>query len=210
MATKRNDRDLAELAVLGLLSTGPRHTYEMQRFLVVAHKDFVTGLPRSLYHAVDRLAARGSIEPAGVTREPGRPERSNYRLTEPGRSELDRRIVSLLETPDRDGNLFIAALSSMAVLPPSTVAAALEARIDALTETETALRQAVAMENLPRVLLIESEYELSALVHQRAWVTALVDELKSGGLTWPDDPNRFDFPDGNPLERDEDELETAR
>jgi DNA-binding PadR family transcriptional regulator len=199
MATKRNDRDLAELAVLSLLVTGPRHTYEMQRFLVVAHKDFVTGLPRSLYHAVDRLAARGSIEPAGVEREPGRPERLNYRLTDQGKSELAQRIVSLLETPDRDANLFSAALSSMAVLPPSQVVSALETRVAALDEAEAALRRAIAGERLPRVLLVESEYEASSLAHQRGWVTALIDEMNTGVLSWPNDPRQLTFPDGDPL-----------
>lgn len=199
MAAKRDDRDLAELAVLSLLFTGPRHTYEMQRFLVVAHKDFVTGLPRSLYHAVDRLTARGSIEPAGAEREPGRPERMNYRLTDRGRTELTHRITTLLETPDRDANLFIAALSSMAVLPPSAVIGALENRAAFLEDREMALRRATASEHLPRVLLVEADYEKSLLAHERTWVTTLIYELKTGALTWPGDPNQIVFPDGDPL-----------
>lgn len=205
MTSNRADRNLAELAVLSLLLTGPRHTYEMQRFLVVAHKDFVTGLPRSLYHAVDRLADSGSIEPAGVDRAPGRPERVNYRLTPQGRAELIERVTFLLETPDRDANLFIAALSSTAVLPPSTVAHALKQRVAALAQREADLRAAFADERIPRVLLIESEYEANLLVQEAAWVTTLIDEINAGTLTWPADPAQLDFPDGNPLERELDD-----
>ena len=51
----RAERDLPGLTVLALLLTGPRHTYEMHRMMIDTRKDFVTGLPRSMYHAVERL-----------------------------------------------------------------------------------------------------------------------------------------------------------
>jgi hypothetical protein len=49
------------------------------------------------------------------------------------------------------------------------------------------------------VLLVESEYEASSLAHQRGWVTALIDEMNTGVLTWPNDPRQLTFPDGDPL-----------
>ena len=58
---QRSDRDLPALAVLALLSRGPRHTYDMHRFMIDTRKDFIGGLPRSLYHAVDKLERSGLI-----------------------------------------------------------------------------------------------------------------------------------------------------
>jgi DNA-binding PadR family transcriptional regulator len=51
----RADRDLAALSVLALLTTGPRHPYDIHRFVVETRKDFVIGAPSSIYHAVERL-----------------------------------------------------------------------------------------------------------------------------------------------------------
>src|SRR5690606_24604707 len=99
MALRRVDRDLPALTVLALLTTGPRHTYEMHRLMVDTHKDFVTGLPRSMYHAVDRLLRAGLIEVVRTDRAEGRPERTVYGLTDAGRAELRERVRRLLEHP---------------------------------------------------------------------------------------------------------------
>lgn len=73
---RRADRDLAGLAVLALLHTGPRHTYDMHRLMIDTRKDFVTGLPRSLYHAVERLQRDGLVRAQGTGRAGARPERA--------------------------------------------------------------------------------------------------------------------------------------
>jgi hypothetical protein len=59
-----------------VLLTGPRHTYEMHLLMVDTHKDLVTGLPRSMYHAVERLLRAELIRVVGTDREGGRPERT--------------------------------------------------------------------------------------------------------------------------------------
>lgn len=187
MELRRVDRDLVALTVLALLLTGPRHAYEMHRLIVDTHKDFVTGLPRSMYHAVDRLLRDGLVEVHDVRREGPRPERTVYALTDPGRAELGERVGRLLATPDADATLFVAALSFVGVLVREQALAALRTRLDLLDARLRGLEEGIATvpAAVPRLLLVESEFERARLGAERAWVAAFVDEVDRGALAWP-------------------------
>src|SRR3954471_10024922 len=124
---QKADRDTTALCVLALLKTGPRHTYEMHRMVVRTHKTFVTGLPRSIYHAAERLLAAGHIEVAATTRDGVRPERTVYQLTDAGKRRLHDWVWLLLAEPDSNSALFVPALTFAGVLTPDEVAAALRA-----------------------------------------------------------------------------------
>jgi DNA-binding PadR family transcriptional regulator len=186
---RRVDRDLPALTVLALLFTGPRHTYEMHRMMIDTHKDFVTGLPRSLYHAVDRLL-RAELICVRETVRPGvRPERTVYALSEAGRAELGARVQRLLAHPDPDATLFVAALSFVACLSRDQVREALRARECALAQQVLGLDEAMAAipDSLPRLLTIETEYERGRLDAERDWVRALIADIESKRLDWPED-----------------------
>lgn len=181
----RQDRDLASLAVLALLSTGPRHPYDIHRMLTTTGKRFVTGLPRSLYHAVERLSRHGLITAAGTERESGRPERTVYRLTDAGRDEARRRVEILLCTPTADADLTCASLSFVSVLPKERAVAALRMRTGALGEAAAALEDALAgAADVPPLLLVESEFELARLRAERAFTTEVAERIGSGDLAW--------------------------
>ncbi|MEV0896026.1 PadR family transcriptional regulator [Actinoplanes sp. NPDC049802] len=182
---RKVDRDLASLTVLALLMTGPRHPYEMHLLIERTHKTFVTGLPRSLYHAVNRLLSGGDIRVSDIVREAGRPERTVYALTDQGRRRLRERVGTLLREPDPDATLLTAALSFVGCLPPATVAGLLRERRTALESLLTAAR---AVPELPRVLLIETEFEVSRLTAERDWVAGIAADIESGRLSWPADP----------------------
>jgi DNA-binding PadR family transcriptional regulator len=195
MTLRRSDRDLAALTVLALLLTGQRHTYEMHRLMVDTHKDFVTGLPRSMYHAVERLLRAELIRVVGTDRADGRPERTVYALTDAGRTELGERVRRLLEHPDPDSTLFVAALSFLGCLPVPQARAALDARRAELERRIDATRAALAEASaVPRLLLVEAEYEIARLTAERDWVAALLDDLDSGRLTWPADMRELEVP----------------
>lgn len=183
----RKDRDLATLAVLALLSTGPRHPYDIHRLLAETRKVFVTGLPRSLYHAVAKLEQAGLIEPVGTQRQAGRPERTVYALTAAGRDEVRRRVEMLLATPTADTDITYAALSFIAVLERDQAIAALRARADALTiATERLAADLAAASEVAPLLLVESEYELARMRTERDWMSALADRIGTGSLEWLD------------------------
>jgi DNA-binding PadR family transcriptional regulator len=189
MALLRSDRDLPALTVLALLLTGPRHTYEMHRLMIDTHKDFVTGLPRSMYHAVERLLRDELIRVVGTGRAGARPERTVYALTDAGRAELAVRVRRLLEHPEPDATLFVAALSFVGCLPVAEALAALETRRDELARRadEASAGLAAASREVPRLLLVELEYEIARLGAERDWVAGLVHDLDAGRLTWPAD-----------------------
>lgn len=184
---RRADRDLAALTVLGLLLLGPRHTYEMHRMIVDTHKDFIA--PRSMYHAVDRLARDALIEEAETTRAGRRPERTVYRLTEAGRSELEERLRRLLENPDPDSTLFVAALSFLGCLPITQAVSSLTVRADALESSAAQTKAAMdtVSTKLPRLLLLEAEFERDRMRTEAKWVRGLVRDLSAGEITWPDE-----------------------
>ncbi|GAA5109937.1 PadR family transcriptional regulator [Pseudonocardia adelaidensis] len=195
MSLQRADRDLPSLTVLALLTTGPRHTYEMHRLMVDTHKDFVTGLPRSMYHAVERLLRAELIEVVRTDRAEGRPERTVYGLTDTGRAELAERVRRLLEHPDPDSTLFVAALSFLGCLQVSQARAALDVRRAELERRVDDVRAALAgVSGLPRLLLVEAEFEIARLSAERDWVAALVADLDGGRLDWPADIRELEVP----------------
>ncbi|WP_245614378.1 PadR family transcriptional regulator [Actinokineospora inagensis] len=184
---RRADRDLVGLTVLALLLHGERHTYDMHRQIIDTRKDFVVGLPRSMYHAVERLSRDNLVIAVETTRAGNRPERTRYRLTDAGRDELRSRVRRLLATPDRDPTPFVAALSYVGCVSVGEAQEALAERAAALTEAATALRADFDQlgPRLPRVLLVELEYELARVTGELDWVRALQADLDSGSLAWP-------------------------
>jgi DNA-binding PadR family transcriptional regulator len=183
--------DYAGLNVLALLHEQPRHPYDMVRQLRERHLDRsfrLGGLPRSLYHAVDRLAGRHLIEPVETTREGNRPERTVYRITDDGRDEFDTRLRDLLETPASEHPALAAGMGFAVYLTPGTVLDALEGRIVALTaevaQLDAGLRALQEHVRLPRVLLIGVECRRALRQAELDWARSIVDELRTGALAW--------------------------
>lgn len=181
----RAERDLPALTVLALLTVGPRHPYDIHRFVVETHKDFVTGVPRSIYHAVQRLERAHLIEPIGSEQAGGRPERTVFALTEAGRAEVRRRVSLMLSVPHSDRTGTVAALSFLGILSKKEAVLALRARVAAL-DGALGRQEAdlAATADLAPILLVEAEYERSQITAERDWFQQLADRLDSGVLKW--------------------------
>ena len=193
---------MAALTVLALLLTGARHTYEMHLMIERTHKTFVTGLPRSLYHAVEKLLTAGHVRVVDTTRDGPRPERTVYELTDEGRARLQEWVHLLLSEPDTDSSLFGPALTYCGCLPPMEVADALRHRRNQLDERAAGARAALedTRDRLPRILMVEVEFEAARLEAERAFVDGLLADLRAGRLTWSTDPR--DLPDIDELIRE--------
>lgn len=179
--------DLTAITALGLLVERPRHPYEMQRLIRDRGKTYVTGLPRSLYHAIDRLTKAGLVVAGETSREGRRPERTVYSVTDDGREALESWLADLLATPEQnDTTAYAAALSLILYLDPKDAAAALRARVTRLDlELAGSRAQVEGMQPLlPRLFLLEEELRLAAMEAERAFTAGLADELESGLLTW--------------------------
>ncbi|MFC5823323.1 PadR family transcriptional regulator [Nonomuraea insulae] len=179
--------DLVGLTVLALLSVRASHPYELHRFIVDTHKDYITGLPRSLYHAVERLTRDELIAPAGTDREGRRPERTVYEITDEGRQELRTRLRQLLEKPEPDRRAFVAAISLIGCLPMSEAQRALRGRaatIEGLLTGMEAHIRALADSGLPPVLTLEVEVERALYAAELKWINDLSGRFTRGELDW--------------------------
>src|SRR3954447_1077003 len=180
--------DLVGLTVLAMLSVRESHPYELQQFILHTRKDYVTGLPRSLYHAMDRLSAAGLIQPGETVRDGRRPERTVYRITNGGRRELMTQLSDLIEQPELDRPTFTAAVSLLGSLPVPAAHEALRTRASALREmitTGTAQLGALRDAGLPDVVLLELEYALAMRRAELDWTATAAARLGSGALDWP-------------------------
>jgi DNA-binding PadR family transcriptional regulator len=179
------------LAVLSLLGVGPLHPYGMQRLIKQWGKDEVVnvGQRANLYKTIKRLDEAGLIAVRHTERDQQYPERTVYELTDAGREQASVWLRDMLATPRNEFPEFPAALSFAMVLPPDELATELEHRAAALRETQGALKRQLAASagSLPRVTMLEDELRRAVIAAELRWLTSVVDDLRSGALTWDDD-----------------------
>jgi DNA-binding PadR family transcriptional regulator len=186
MAKRRKVGNLLALYLLSLLAQQPMYPYEMAQFLRERGKD--KNFPinwGSLYTVVANLAKYGFIEEAGTVREGRQPERTTYQITEQGLAELRDWMSELLSVPEDERSGFVAALSEAGILPPDEVIELLTARLTTLDKANAAQQDdlKVWVERLPRILLIEAEYQLAMRVAQSRWLRGLLTELVEGTIS---------------------------
>ena len=191
MAKRRKVSNLLALALLSLLAQQPMYPYEMAQALRARGKDRTIRINwGSLYTVVQNLEKHGFIEAAGTNREGRQPERTTYRITERGMAELRDWLRELLSEPDDQPTPFAAALAEGGILPPAEMAELLAQRLARLDKANAAHEAELTVwnERLPRILIIESDYELAMRKAQADWVRGLLSEITEGTLggmdTW--------------------------
>ncbi|MGW0520111.1 PadR family transcriptional regulator [Crossiella sp. NPDC003009] len=189
MTRSLTSRDIVALTVLGLLLEGPSHAYNLNREIRTRKMDFVSGLPRSVYHAMDRLAAQGLSRLAETSRDGRRPERSVYEITDGGRKEFYEALADLLMAPTDKELPFTIALSFLIRLAPQEVLAVLRkraARLRAeLAEVDASLE--VGRQHVHRLALLEVEYTRTLRRAELDWLDQLVADIAASRLDWDPD-----------------------
>jgi len=189
MAKRRKVGNLLALSLLSLLAQQPMYPYEMAQTLRARGKDqnFTINWG-SLYTVVQNLEKHGLIEVAATEREGRQPERTTYQITPGGWSELHDWLSELLSVPADERGGFVVALSEAGILPPDEVIGLLRTRLATL-DNENDRQQAdlrLWTERLPRVLLIETEYQLAMRQAQAGWLRGLLGELTAGTISGMD------------------------
>jgi DNA-binding PadR family transcriptional regulator len=175
------------LAVLGLLEVGPLHPYGLQRLIRLWGKDAVVnvGQRASLYKTIARLERSGLVAVRQTERDQSFPERTVYELTDDGRRQGRAWLEDMLASPRNEFPRFPAALSFAMLLGPRDLLTLLERRSAALQVRVGELdRELGDYAHLPRVTLIELEYQRAVVAAELAWVEAVAADLRSGALTW--------------------------
>ncbi|MEO3814226.1 PadR family transcriptional regulator [Sphaerisporangium sp. B11E5] len=183
MAKRRKVGNLLALAVLSALVQRPMHPYEIAAALRGWGKDQDMDLKwGSFYTVVRNMDKHGLIAAVESVREGRRPERTVYRITDAGHAEMVDWAAELVSTPAREHPHFRAGLSVLAVLHPDEVTRLLRRRLELLEHDVTAARDTLAehLKTLPRLFLVELEYDLAMREAEAAWVRSLVAELTSG------------------------------
>jgi DNA-binding PadR family transcriptional regulator len=184
MAKRRKVSNMLALAVLGTVIAKPMHPYEMAATIREYGKDRDMPIKwGSLYTVVQNLEKHGFLAVVESSRQGGRPERTVYRITDTGRAELIDWVRELIELPEREQPRFESGLSLLAVLGPDESIRLLRERVIA-TERQIAddRAQLAASAGVPRLFLIEGEYDLAMREAELAWVRGLLAELENGTL----------------------------
>jgi DNA-binding PadR family transcriptional regulator len=176
------------VAVLSLLHAGPLHPYAMQGLIKQWGKDQVinVGQRANLYKTIRRLQDAGLVAFRQTERDQNYPERTVYELTEAGRAADIRWITEMVATPRNEFPQFPAALSFVMLLGPEQARQALARRAAGLegrlAEVEETLARFAG--TLPRVTLMDDEYERAILGAELGWLRGVLADLQSGALTW--------------------------
>lgn len=183
MSGRRRVGSLLALAVLSTLLQRPMHPYEVASLLRARGKEADMAIKwGSLYTVVRNLAKHGLIEVVEASREGARPERTVYRITDEGRAEVTDWVRELISTPLPEPRRFRAGLSVFAILGPEQAARLLRTRLESLEASAASIRASLAEHGgrVPRLFLVEDEYELAMCEAESAWVRSLADELEAG------------------------------
>lgn len=185
MAKRRRVGNLLALAVLSAAMERPMHPYEMASVLRERGKDQDMKIKwGSLYTVVQNLEKHGLLEATESTRQGGRPERTIYRITDAGRDELADWVRELVSTPEREHPRFEAGLSMLGVLSPDEATSLLQQRLRLLEVEIAGQRESLAKysQEIPRLFLVEAEYDLAIREAEATWIRSLLDELTAGSL----------------------------
>ena len=179
MAKRRKVGNLLALALLSMLSPRePMYPYEMAQTLRRRGKDKSIKINwGSFYTVVANLEKYGYVRSVGTERAGRQPERTLYEITDEGLAELKDWLRELIGVPEEQPTPFEAALADWFILGPDEAVDLLTARLDALdkdNEDRAADLRAVT-ERLPRLLLVEAEYQLAMRLAEANWVRGLLN-----------------------------------
>jgi DNA-binding PadR family transcriptional regulator len=185
---KKPQRSALGLLVLWQLMDKPMHVYRMQKLFETQGKDRVVNVRAraSLYQTIERLERLDLVEVAETNRGEGYPDRVVYAITDYGRETARVWLREMLHNTDGEYPEFIAALSLLFGLPPADAQAELELRAERLEATLADSRASIssAPAGLPRLFVLEEEYRQAVLEVELAWLRGVIEDLRTGRLTW--------------------------
>jgi DNA-binding PadR family transcriptional regulator len=199
---KRKVASMLGLAVLSVALERAMHPYEMAAVLKQRGKDADISIKwGSLYTVVANLEKHGFLEAVESVKDGGRPERTVYRITPAGRAEFEDWVRELVGTVEKEPPRFRSGLSMIGILGPDQAIGQLRQRLAQLDEHVE--EQRAALERLrplmPRLFLVEIEYDIAMTEAEGRWVRGFLEELTTGALPGIDAWRRFhetgEFPD---------------
>ncbi|MBT2216834.1 PadR family transcriptional regulator [Virgibacillus dakarensis] len=178
------------LAVLCFLIEEPMHPYRMQQLIKERGKDEVINVRHrtSIYQTIDRLHRDKAITIQEKKKNEGRPDLIVYEITDLGRNTAYSWIREMISTPAQEFLEFPAAVSFLALLTPEDVALLFKQRVSVLENTLARLEedqfQKGASMSLPRLFLLEAEYQRAVLTAEIEWIQSIIADINAKRLKW--------------------------
>ncbi len=188
-ASTQFKRSPLAMALLGILHLEPMHPYAIQRRIKEWGKDKVVNVTQraALYKTIGRLQEAGLVTVRETGRDQQYPERTVYEITDAGRAACANWLAEMIGEPRNEYPEFPAALSFLMLLGPEGARMELERRAKSvrakLAEMDADAKQAAAMQ-LPRVVMLEDEYQRAVTEAELRWLDAVIADLAAGTLTW--------------------------
>jgi hypothetical protein len=112
-------------------------------------------------------------------------DRTVYAITDAGRAATREWLEEMLAVPRQEFPEFPAALSHVMMLTPQEALGLLVRRETLLTAMHQGLAAGLASTAaMPRVISLESEYVLATATAQLTWLRSVIDDLRTGRLSW--------------------------
>jgi DNA-binding PadR family transcriptional regulator len=201
MPTKKRPSNLLALSVLSLLTEHPMHPYEMS--VLMRHRGHDTHIKSShgsIYSIVEALERDGLVEAQAPSREGKRPERTVYAITPAGSELLHDWLRDIIAHPAKEYPEFTAGLMLVAHIKKDEIVGVLEERLGELEARLKADHYAMSQfaSAIPRVFMIEVEYEDAMRVAEMSWLRKTIAEIEKGEYPWPQIvDNQLTWPDGD-------------
>jgi DNA-binding PadR family transcriptional regulator len=175
------------LVILGFLREREYHGYELKKEIQRRMGEWTDIKFGSIYHALRKLVERGSVAKVGEERQPGRPDRTIYRITSLGEEEFLERHRLLLNRYQRVYLDFDIGLYFGGNIPAEELEAVLDQRIEHLTEVIATLEgyKEVPFEGIgkpveaSKIIIDHGIFHINAEIQ---WLRYVKKRLKQGNL----------------------------
>lgn len=181
-----------EMAILGVISQGPLHGYELRKRLVPV-LGLITAISYgALYPTLRTLVSRGLLVEKDVTQSEVYPKRNRivYDLTDAGQARLAE-LVADVGTSSADDDMFPVRIAMFGYASPETRLRVLQGRRRRLEDRLDQMRDNLVKgrERLDAYTLELQQHGLDALEREVAWLGDMIDRERSGGFAPPQPPD---------------------
>jgi DNA-binding PadR family transcriptional regulator len=176
------------LAILGFLKERDYHGYDLKKEIQHHMGSWTDVKFGSIYHALKKLVQCGCVEVVGEEHHSGRPDRTVYRITAPGREEFNRLLTDQVRHFQRPYMDFDIGLFFACGLPEKelrTLLANRRKQVKAARKSLTQVRESAAQRHLPQVCEVIIDRSIRHLDTEAKWLKACMDCLKAHHLYTP-------------------------
>jgi DNA-binding PadR family transcriptional regulator len=174
-------------AILGFLDYNPMSGYDLKKFFDQSVAHFWSATQSHIYKALEKLEEEGFVQ-AQVIPQEGKPNRREYHITEAGRAELHRWVVTPLPlSPTREAWLIQIFFSHSST--NEEIVSLLEARVEEIKKSLAAFNGPIpssmkenstqpGMERMSRLWKMTADYGAAYYQAELEWLKGTIAEAR--------------------------------